>query len=1415
MRALLALEKLAPALGSQEAQSALDAARESLRERGQLEVVARLFDVEIEAAPDVSRRADLLRKKGQLYVEDFLSEKDAIDCFRRVLEIRPDDEDAQEVLAHLDLLRANWRKVVAKYVDEARASTDRQLTTALYLSAAETTARYAEGAPEVEELLRRALEVDPSNRRAASHLERLLRAGGKWTDLAALLETRIEAATGGEERVHALLGLAELAQGVLRRAELAVACMKRVVALEPGNPRALSLLSDEYQREQNWSALVMLYTNALKARRRGAGAEVEVGTLLQIAMLHWKRLGNPDAAEEYFRRIRKVEPAHPAALDFYREYLRARGDANQLVQVYRQAHKATALDDPRRRQLAIAIAEISEFDLESPEKAIDAWKAILRAEPDSPEAREALKRLYARTEKWNGLLDLMKDEIDRRPPGDVAGRTGGLLKVVEIYERMKLDVMAINTYNAILAVEPGHRGALDALADKYKQRAQWSDLIAVLGRKAELAQVAPAERVEILREVAALWIERFGNYAQAIRPLEHVLEIAPADRAAMAGLKDIYNRRRQWRALIGLLGREAAQLALAERRGRLIEMAQLAAERLGDSRLAIEIWNRVLELPSEGEGGAAEAGQALAALASLYERDKRHLALADIYRRQRELARTPAEATVVLERLGTLFAERLHAPAQAAEIYREILRADRNHPRAARILRELYSAAGDHDALERTYGELGQWEELVDAFHAIADRSDDRATRLALLERAAAVAGQHIGNQERVARAWERVLSIEPRHLGAARALAPIYAGLGKPARLLAIHEILLEHATDDDARLRLLGEIRALCEDRLGSKALAFQWAARAYDLAPTDPRLMADLQRLGADADAWDEVAAILDRRVKADGVADAERLRLLRELGKIATARLHQVEQAQAYWEDVLGRVPDDREALHALEEIATHRSDWPALLEIYRRRVELEPDRAKQTDLLFRAAFLEEERLADLDAAVKTYRRIIEVDPGSRRALKALAKLSEARGDWAGLADVLERELGLTAEADGKVALLLRIGGLQENNLASPEQALAAYRQALALQPSANIHRLLERFLAGDMPQAMRREVAALLLPAYEQADDAERTARAIEVMRGTSTDEQKLEFDRRLVGLYQRLSRNDLAYQAGLRVLWRDPGRSDMREELIRLAEPTGVLPDLADQFARVLADLGERQGDVGIRRALAADLAVLCQDRLADAGRAEKAWRAVLALETGAEPALAGLERVYREAGRWADLRALCQEQLGHTLDSARRIDLLFAMAELSETMLGDVDGAVSAFRQALDVDPSLLRAFQALERLYEAAGRWAELEDLLAREQEAVAASAEQPRPAHAGEVALLLRRARLRGDRLADRGGAVDLIEEVLARQHDNPDARDLLEELLSDQAQRLRVARILEPLYAEEGLWRDLCLVLRAQR
>ncbi|HEX7839549.1 MAG TPA: tetratricopeptide repeat protein, partial [Kofleriaceae bacterium] len=649
-----------------------------------------------------SRRVDLLLEKGMALDGDLLDVPAARAAFEQVLALRPDDTMAKEAIDELDTAAANWRKFADKYVQEAAASTDRSLATGLYLSAAEAFVRFEPAAEEAERYLRKALEIDPKNTKAAFHLVRLYRRAGRWPELAKLLEERGELSASTGERVTALLALAEILRTQIGDVHRADAAIRRALQLDPTQPQALRSVADACAAAQNWPGLIAVYQAALKARR-----DEDLGTLLQIAMVLWRHVGDLDRAEEYFRRVRKLDPAHPAAIDFYRVYYPAKGENAKLLALLRQIEKSPRARGDSSRSIAVEIAELAEQQ-GNPEKAIEAWKQHLRGEPGSREARTALARLYRRTEKWNALLDLMKDEIERLPEADTSGRVEKLHEIVEIYrDKLRLDVMVINTYNAILKIDPDNRRASDELAAKYRALGRWNDLIAILTRKAEGPGLSGAERVALLREIADLWAERFGNFANAIKPLEKIVELSPGDPDAVARLKEIYTKRRQWRALIDVLGREASVLEGADRRAKQGEMARLAAERLGDTRLAIEIYNHVL----------AECGDApdtLAALAALYEREKRYLALAEILHRQRAGA-TGKDAIALLEKLGQIYADRLHAPQQAAAAWQDVLEIEPGHAKALRTLRELYATAGDFAGLERLYARLGQQEELVDA----------------------------------------------------------------------------------------------------------------------------------------------------------------------------------------------------------------------------------------------------------------------------------------------------------------------------------------------------------------------------------------------------------------------------------------------------------------------------------------------------------------------------------------------------------------------------------------------------------------------------------------------------------------------------------------------------------------------------
>src|SRR5262249_2792891 len=140
------------------------------------------------------------------------------------------------------------------------------------------------------------------------------------------------------------------------------------------------------------------------------------------------------------------------------------------------------------------------------------------------------------------------------------------------------------------------------------------------------------------------------------------------------------------------------------------------------------------------------------------------------------------------------------------------------------------------------------------------------------------------------------------------------------------------------------------------------------------------------------------------------------------------------------------------------------DWPELLASYRRRAAREKDATERASLLIEIASLQEEKLVDLDGAAATYHEALVALPGQLRALRALARIEEARGDWESLVDVLAQELAQTPDGprdasggpgrfpgSARFQLLMRIGVLAETSLARSGRALAACRGALAATP----------------------------------------------------------------------------------------------------------------------------------------------------------------------------------------------------------------------------------------------------------------------------------------------------------------------------------------------------------------------------
>jgi tetratricopeptide (TPR) repeat protein len=152
----------------------------------------------------------------------------------------------------------------------------------------------------------------------------------------------------------------------------------------------------------------------------------------------------------------------------------------------------------------------------------------------------------------------------------------------------------------------------------------------------------------------------------------------------------------------------------------------------------------------------------------------------------------------------------------------------------------------------------------------------------------------------------------------------------------------------------------------------------------------------------------------------------------------------------------------------------------------------------------------------------------------------------------------------------------------------------------------------------------------------------------------------------------------------------------------------------AAQLMQVLVQARRASRDPAVRFALAEEMAALAQGRLGSADRAIESWRSVLR-EDGHDPrAVAHLQRLYRETGKWTALVELLKEELdaieAAPTNTALRIEKLLEIARLYRDELRLDAMTLATLQRILEIDPGHEESLSALADTYVSTGRFNDL---------------------------------------------------------------------------------------------------------
>lgn len=1066
-----------------------------------------------------------------------------------------------------------------------------------------------------------------------------------------------------QEESDEWLRLAEFAWRDLLDPARAAAWLRE--ATTDGVSRQAARLADELRETDRADEFAAKY--AEEARR---ASDVVLAAGLLIAAAETVARKNPDDVrfESWLVGALHIVPGHPRASLHLERHYRRRSQWIELSLQQRQRAECASTNDARALAwLDVAGTAIDSLgDLEAGREALG---RLLALAPEHAAARARLAllpppvsmpvsldadSLASARNAASGQPRLRSEPraaavVDVRAATEPSGRAKWARAKTAIPDPL---LEARQQLAAAWHAAPTDKRAFDAWVEGLRSQTAWNELVDALAKGAQQSSWSADARAQCCVAAADVWTTQIGNPTAAVTALEQALELTPNNTALFDRLKDLYSRRKQWRALIGLLGREAVALDGAVKADKLMEAGRLALERVGDVGLAIEQWNGALLAATPQQAPDIEA-----ALLPLYERDKRVHAQIELLWRSAERM-TGAQAVFVWERIATLCAERLRDDTVAREVYRRLLVHEPTHPRAQRFVREHASRQGSIEAIVATYPDVAQRSQLLAALYEAAQAATDQQVRRDVLARAAFIGATFPIEQVRpqLMSVWAAQLDLDPPDERAAALLLPCLVEDRQWQRVLAIYEAGWPTQTGD-AACAWARAAKEVCELQVGSRKAAWQWAMRALEIKPLSDERVREALRLAAEPQ---EVALAIGSL----GLSEATNVTWLRWAAQAMSDRGRDPTRAMALWEDVLDADEQDENARRRIEEHAAQRGDVPSVIALRRQRALRRSPKTRVGELFTLASVAHEKNLAP-EVVDGLMADVAALDPAHAGVteLRITRLLSAGQNDDALQAlrewmardpnvfrGQLSRALRLASELNQSATWFALIDtGWKDLDTKQRERLLAKLDRHVHAVPAPDpvVARVLRRWLPDANVAAQRARILDRLI----SEGDVDALRMRFEEARAAEPDQ-------------------DIAWGLGLRLWQATNGDVALADDLEAIAASQGTLALWVEELGRVVTRLRHdgRDADALVLERRAAAVATRVGH---GAGGAEQRWRKLLERDRGDTEAYRQLASIYHRGARWRELSALEWEQLPHWSVEDQELALL-RLANRAEEKLGD-----------------------------------------------------------------------------------------------------------------------------------------------
>ncbi len=945
-------------------------ALESLRRRhGRYEELIEMLLERSEKADNRHDRARAYAEIGRLYAKELDDQEQALIAFTQAFCEDPDNPTYPqdiERLAGRD--EQQWEEVLSSSMQATQDdSLPAESKNVIYLTMANWYLYKIKRPDLALPVYQAVLQTEPSNPQALKGLTDIYRKAQQWPELGLVLTTRADAAATPDEARNLRCDAAEILELQLNDVGGARDLYEQILREDPGNERASEALARICGQTGDHERRVKI----LESRAKTEQGDARQRTLCQIAEVYEDHLNDENEAIANYRAALELDETHLDALRGLDRLFSKTGRFHELLENLQIQIQLAAT--PRQKiTLWERVAGIYDEEFLDHEQAAAAFEWILEIDNANENALSSLPRHYRSLERWEDLVSLYERHIALVGEDEHRCLELNLTRGRVLAEQLQAPDRAMQAYEAAIALDPEHAGALEALA---RLRETTGDADAAIHAIEALADKAtsPEGKAEQYYRAAKLLEER-GDRDGAIEYYKKTLDQVPTDVTTSQALRSAYVARGDINAAIQLLEREFDRQEGEATKARLAaEVATLSRLRLKDDGRAEEAAKRSLTFDPTNAEARIVLGD-LAFEAERYLEASRHY-------------------EVVADRADTLDQE---VAKRVLVSYVDALSKSGSTEQALAPMDTLLRIAPDDgEALERVAQvtfEHGSPKRAVDLyrdlFQRFGDQLQSRPGSLFRFGEALRRAGEHDAAVEPL----EEASDLDPSNPDPLVALAKVYEAKEDWEHVVRVKTRHLDIAQGDD-RVQLLIAVGEICVAHLKDRTRAAKSFVAALDERPDDRRLLTKLMQLYSEEQDWEKLVEVVIKL--AEFVDDtAQKAKYLQTAAIVSARQMGDHERALDFYRQVIELDPKNEKALDETIEIERANARFEEVEEMLQRKLQLATDaddRDKMLATFVALGELYENDLAWVDKAIDALEAAQTIDPTDAARTEKLTEL----------------------------------------------------------------------------------------------------------------------------------------------------------------------------------------------------------------------------------------------------------------------------------------------------------------------------------------------------------------------------------------------------------------------------------------